>query len=180
MPSPKLFLIGPMGSGKSTLARHLAQRLGWQALDLDREVESRAGCSISELFDEEGEVGFRDREQAALEAIARDPRPLIVATGGGVVVREANRELLRQMGWTVYLRASVETLLERVGRISGRPLLQEGDPRARLQALMAEREPFYREADRVLETADRDPEDLARELAEWLASLNSVSPEGEQ
>jgi len=180
LPSPKLFLIGPMGSGKSTLARHLARRLGWQALDLDREIEARAGCSIPELFEAEGEAGFRDREQATLEAVARDPRPLVVATGGGAVVREANRELLRQMGRTVYLRASVEALLERVGRGSGRPLLQEGDPRARLQDLMAEREPYYREADRILETADRDPEDLAGELAQWLGSLHSVSSEGEQ
>lgn len=169
-----------MGSGKSTLARHLGRRLGWQALDLDREIEARAGRSVPELFDEEGEAGFRDRERATLEAIARDPRPLIVATGGGVVVREANRELLRQTGWTVYLRAPLDTLLTRVGRGSGRPLLQEDDPRTRLQALMAEREPYYREADRVLETADRDPEELAGELAEWMGPLHSVSPEGER
>lgn len=169
-----------MGSGKSTLARYLGRRLGWQALDLDREIEARAGRSVPELFDEEGEAGFRDLEQATLEAIARDPRPLIVATGGGVVVREANRELLRQTGWTVYLRAPLDTLLARVGRGSGRPLLQEDDPRTRLQALMAEREPYYREADRVLETADRDPEELAGELVEWMGPLHSVPPEGER
>ncbi len=164
----KLFLIGPMGAGKSTLAHLLAWHLSWEGCDLDREIEDQAGQSIAQIFREEGETGFRDREQRKLSAIARSRSPLVVATGGGVVLREANRALMAEAGWRVYLRTPVETLLARLVSGEERPLLQVADPRARLAALLAEREAFYCEADRILDTQGREPEAMAQELAQWV------------
>lgn len=168
MDSPKIFLVGPMGSGKSTVARAVADRLGWPWLDLDSEVQARAGRAIPEIFAEEGERGFRDREERALEEVAARPTALVVATGGGVVLRQINRERMREVGRMVYLRADVDTLLERTQGDGNRPLLQVADPRAKLLALQAERDPLYREADRTEDTAGLSPEAIADRLAEWI------------
>lgn len=157
-----------MGSGKSTVARALTQRLGWPWLDLDSEIQAKAGRTIPEIFAEEGEAGFRDWEERALEEVAARPRPLLVATGGGVVLRRGNRERMHEAGRMVYLRADVDTLLERTEGDSNRPLLQVPDPRSKLAALQAEREPLYREADRIEDTAGLSPETVAARLAGWI------------
>src|SRR5690348_9819218 len=108
-----LFLIGPRGSGKSTIARLLAHELGWSWLDADEVLEKNCGQSIRSLFATEGEAGFRDREAAVLAELCRLQRH-VLATGGGVVLRESNRELLRAGGRVVWLTADIETLWQRL------------------------------------------------------------------
>jgi shikimate kinase len=137
-----IVLIGPMGSGKSSVARELVARTGWCWVDTDRLAAQRAGLSISEIFATEGEDAFRDLESAAVRTLA-GRRPLIAATGGGVVLRAENSALLRTLGCVAWLTASEDVLLERVSRTRKRPLLQTADPRATMRALLAAREPLY-------------------------------------
>ena len=138
----RVFLIGPMGAGKSAVGRLLAQRLRRAFLDSDRALEERTGVDIARIFDIEGEAGFRAREEAMLQELTQHPNGVVLATGGGAVIREGNRACLRERGVVVYLRASVDTQLLRT-RHSDRPLLQTEDPRARLQTLMHARAPLY-------------------------------------
>jgi|SRR5690554_1837957 len=143
-----------MGSGKSTIGRQLAKRLHRQFYDSDREIEKRTGVSISWIFEMEGESGFREREQKAIEELtALDG--IVLATGGGAVLTEANRQYLKR-GKVVYLAASVEQLYRRTSRDTSRPLLQVGNRRQQIKQLMAQRDPLYREvADIVLQTGDQ-------------------------
>lgn len=142
MPSEKrIFLIGPMGAGKSAIGRLLAQQRGCRFLDSDRILEERTGVDIARIFDVEGEAGFRDREEAILQELTQHC-DVVLATGGGAVIREGNHDCLRERGIVVYLRTSVDTQLART-RHSDRPLLQTEDPRARLQELMHARAPRY-------------------------------------
>ncbi|GIX30032.1 MAG: shikimate kinase [Porticoccaceae bacterium] len=140
-----LYLVGPMGVGKTTIGRLVAQRLGRPFVDLDEEIEARAGADIPWIFDVEGEEGFRRREAALLAEVAQK-RGWVVATGGGVVLRADNRRLMRQSGVVVFLDASVEQLYRRTRRDRRRPLLQVPDRRAALRALKEVRDPLYREA----------------------------------
>ena len=133
------------GSGKSTVGRHLARRLGLPFFDADHVIEQRLGCSIREYFAREGEAAFRDVEEQVLRDLAQGPAA-VVATGGGAVLREANRQALRAGGQVIYLRSSPEELYRRVRHDTQRPLLQVADPMARLRAMHAERDPLYREA----------------------------------
>jgi len=166
--APKIFLVGPMGSGKTTVAAALAQRLGWPWVDLDQEIVAAAGRPIPAIFAEEGEAGFRDWEARVLAEVAARPRSLVVATGGGVVLREANRQCMREAGRLVYLRADVDTLLARTSGDTNRPLLQVADPRSQLAALQAQREPLYRQAHRTEETAGVAPATVADRLLAWV------------
>ena len=133
------------GSGKSTVGRHLARRLGLPFFDSDHLIEQRLGCSIREYFAREGEAAFRDVEEQVLRELAQGPAA-VVATGGGAVLRQANRDALRAGGQVIYLRSSPEELYRRVRHDTQRPLLQVADPMARLRAMHAERDPLYREA----------------------------------
>lgn len=133
------------GSGKSTVGRQLARRLGLPFHDSDHLIEQRLGCSIREYFAREGEAAFRDVEEQVLRELAQGPAA-VVATGGGAVLRQANREALRAGGQVIYLRSSPEELYRRVRHDTQRPLLQVADPMARLRAMHAERDPLYREA----------------------------------
>ena len=133
------------GSGKSTVGRQLARRLGLPFFDSDHLIEQRLGCSIREYFAREGEAAFRDVEEQVLRELAQGPAA-VVATGGGAVLRQANREALRAGGQVIYLRSSPEELYRRVRHDTQRPLLQVADPMARLRAMHAERDPLYREA----------------------------------
>lgn len=140
-----IFLVGMPGSGKTTVGRQLARRLGLPFFDSDDRIEERLGCSIREFFAREGEAAFRDVEEQALAELAHGPAA-VVATGGGSVLREANRQCLRQGGQVIYLRSTPEDLYRRVRHDTARPLLQVDDPLAKLRALHAERDPLYREA----------------------------------
>src|SRR5690625_1419413 len=137
-----IFLVGMMGAGKTTIGRALARKLAWQFLDLDHELESRCGVKVATIFDIEGEQGFRKRESALLDECTRRDR-IVLATGGGAVLNPKNRQLLRERGVVVYLRASVDELYRRVERDRNRPLLQTDNPRQRLQDLLDQRESLY-------------------------------------
>jgi shikimate kinase len=138
-------LVGLPGSGKSTVGRQLARRLSLPFTDSDQAIEQRTGCTIADFFQREGESAFRDVEEAVIAELAHG-QPGILATGGGAVLRPANRERLRQAGSVVYLRSAPEELFRRLRHDSKRPLLQVADPLQRLRDLYAERDPLYREA----------------------------------
>lgn len=166
-----IFLIGPMGAGKSTIGRHLAELLHKDFHDCDQEIEKRTGASIALIFEIEGEAGFRKRESAVLNELTRLDN-VVLATGGGVIVSEENRALLRKRGIVVYLAADIDTLTQRTRRSRNRPLLRSGDRRHKLEELMGERESLYRrEADLVVTTNRRSPIAVARKIAAVLNSL---------
>jgi shikimate kinase len=139
-----LFLVGMMGAGKTTIGRNLARLLGREFVDLDQELEARCGVRVSLIFDIEGEEGFRRRETALLEECTRR-QGIVLATGGGAVLAPENRHYLKQRGVVVYLRANGAELYRRLARDRVRPLLQTADPRARIESLLAQREPLYDE-----------------------------------
>ena len=146
MPAPthNVFIIGPMGAGKTTIGRRVADALGFDFIDTDEALENRTGAEVALIFDIEGEEGFRRREHTMLAEVAeRDG--VVVATGGGSVIRPENRSILRARGTVVYLHASVEQQLRRLRRDKRRPLLQHGDRRQRLERINREREPLYRD-----------------------------------
>ncbi|WP_425355228.1 shikimate kinase [Ramlibacter agri] len=132
------------GSGKSTVGRQLARRLRLPFFDSDHVLEERLGCSIRDYFEREGEAAFRDMEQQVLADLAQGPA-CVLATGGGSVLREANRLALRAGGQVIYLRSTPEDLFRRVRHDLQRPLLQVDDPLGKLRSLFAERDPLYRE-----------------------------------
>lgn len=147
-----MYLVGLPGSGKSTVGRHLAKRLGVPFLDSDHVIEERLGCPIREFFELEGEDRFRDLESEVLEELTRRPG-VVLSTGGGSVLRQANREWLHQRGQVVYLRSHPEEIFRRLRHDRVRPLLQVADPLQRLRDLFAVRDPLYREtAHFVIET----------------------------
>ena len=151
-PAPNLALVGPMGAGKSAIGRVLAERLGLRFADLDHEVETAAGADIATIFECAGEAGFRARECAALQALL-DSDGLVLATGGGAVLRAANREWLHRATHVFYLRSTPEDLFRRLRHDTQRPLLQVADPLRRLRELYRERDPLYRQvAHYVIET----------------------------
>ena len=145
-------LVGLPGSGKTTVGRQLARRLQLPFVDSDHEIEVRIGCSIREFFEREGEARFRDIEAEVLDSLTQAPAK-VLSTGGGAVLREANRQHLRERGRAVYLKSTPEELFRRLKHDSNRPLLQVADPLLKLKNLFAERDPLYREvAHFVLET----------------------------
>lgn len=159
-----IFLVGMMGVGKTTIGRQLAAALGREFIDLDQAIEARCGVRIAIIFDIEGEAGFRRRETAALDEYTRRPG-LVLATGGGAVLSEANRRMLSERGCVVYLRAGVDELYRRVARDRGRPMLRAEDPRQRIVDLLALREPLYESvADVTLDTGDQPISQVLRNL----------------
>jgi shikimate kinase len=145
-PSENIVLIGFMGCGKSTIGRELHQRLGYPLVDMDHEIEKRAGKPITRIFAQDGEAAFRDMETALLRELNDPDAPRrIISTGGGVVGRQENRELLKHLGYVVWLHAPPAVILERTGKNRSRPLLQTEDPAEKIRSLMAERQPLYQE-----------------------------------
>ncbi len=150
--SRNVFLVGLMGAGKTTIGRALAKRLGKAFYDCDREIEARTGVRVAHIFEIEGEDGFRKREAEAVERLTA-LEDVVVATGGGAVLDPANRERLKSRGFVIYLYAHPRELWQRTRHDRTRPLLQNVDPRQRLEELYAVRDPLYREvADAVVET----------------------------
>jgi shikimate kinase len=159
-----IFLVGMMGAGKTTIGRHLATALSREFIDLDQAIEARCGVRVATIFDIEGEAGFRRRETALLDECTRQPG-LVLATGGGAVLSEDNRRMLRERGCVVYLRAGVDELHRRVARDRNRPLLRTSDPRQRIADLLAQREPLYEGvAHIILDTADQPVAQVLRNL----------------
>jgi shikimate kinase len=138
-----LFLVGMMGAGKTTVGRLIAKAIGFEFVDCDREIESRSGVAVATIFELEGEAGFRRREAALIDELTLRPR-IVLATGGGAVLREDNRERLHARGLVVYLQASADEIARRTANDRARPLLQAADPRGRIAELLQQREPLYR------------------------------------
>ena len=171
MAKGNIFLVGMMGAGKTTLGRTLAQRLGLEFVDTDRVLVERTGVPVATIFEFEGEDGFRRREGALLaEMGARDG--LVVATGGGAILSEENRSIMRAHGTVIYLRARLDNLWERTRHDTSRPLLATPDPRATLASLLAEREPLYRDAAHI--TVDTGAQSASTLVARVLAALRKA------
>lgn len=157
-----LFLVGLPGAGKSTLGRQLARRLHKRFVDADVELEHRLGVSIPTIFEIEGEEGFRDREEVTIAELTM-LEDIVLSTGGGAVLRPANRMRLKENGTVIYLHAEPSTLWARIRQSRNRPLLQTADPMGRLAELYAQRDALYREtADHVVESERREVVRLAR------------------
>lgn len=164
-----LAILGFMAAGKTRVASELGRRTGLRVLDLDEEIERRVGLPVHRIFETQGEPYFRDLESRALrEACAGSG--LILACGGGTVLRAENRALLRERCVRVWLRVSREEILTRLGRPEAprRPMLEGRDASALVEALLREREPFYRECDLAVETDRRTPAEIAGEIARRL------------
>ncbi len=173
MQTRNYILIGPMGAGKSTIGRLLAKELGLPFKDSDKEIEERTGASIPLIFDVEGEAGFRDREQAVIAELCQE-QGLVLATGGGAVLRSENRQAMRQGAVVIYLHASVEHQLARTARDRNRPLLQTENPAEVLTRLLALRDPLYREvATLIIETDTRPPRMVVQEIMRFLSGYES-------
>jgi len=164
-----LVLIGPMGAGKTSIGKRLAERFGLAFVDADREVEANTGVTVATIFDCEGEAGFRERERAALARVLAGEDTLI-ATGGGAVLDEANRALMRERGFVVHLHVGVEGQLQRLARCTNRPLLQRADRETVLREMAVAREPLYAAtADLRFDTRDLSPSEATSQLAQLLA-----------
>lgn len=158
------FLVGPMGAGKSTIGRKLARALNFKFIDSDREIEARTGVDIPLIFELEGESGFRKREQEVIDELSGTPG-IVLATGGGAVVDPQNRKHLGSRGTVIYLQTSVDQQLQRTAHDRNRPLLQTDNPRKKLEQLLTERDPLYREiADFVIETDGCKVRDVVQKI----------------
>ncbi|OHX12674.1 shikimate kinase AroK [Chromobacterium sphagni] len=162
------FLVGLMGAGKTTVGRALARRTGKTFYDSDQEIEARTGVRVATIFDIEGELRFRNRETCVIRDLARQD-DIVLATGGGAVLREENRQVLMRYGTVIYLRAPIDDLLARTQHDKNRPLLQIADPRAKLESLFNERDPLYREiADIIVDTTQQNVNLLVSRLIDQL------------
>ena len=165
-----LYLVGMMGSGKTSTGRPLAERLGYGFVDADAVIEQAAGCSIPEIFERDGEAGFRSLESQVLSAISQR-HSLVVATGGGVVTQQENWGLLHS-GIVIWLDVVPEQLMERLRSDNTvRPLLQTADPDAALNALLEQRRPLYAEADLTVVINEETPETVACGILQLLPGL---------
>ncbi len=175
-----IFLIGYRGTGKSTIGRLLSEKIGWDFVDADVHLESQCGRSIKEIFESEGELGFRERESQNLRELAKRER-CVIATGGGIVLREENRTILRENGFVVWLTAEPKTIADRLENdpttSARRPKLTPVGGLAEIEELMRVREPFYRLcADFEIAASDTSPDMLAQTiLREWESSSQSTS-----
>jgi shikimate kinase len=172
-----LYLVGMMGAGKSAVGRPLAQALGYRFIDADQALERTTGRSISRLFADEGEDGFRDLETAVLDQLAHW-HSLVVATGGGAVTRPVNWGHLRQ-GVVIWLDAPESVLLRRLrADATPRPLLRDPDPASRLRTLLEQRRPLYAQADlHVSQVGEASPEAVARQVLEALPGILREEPQ---
>lgn len=168
----KVFLVGPMGVGKTTIGRVLAEIMGLQFFDSDREIEASTGADIPWIFDVEGEDGFRIREVRMIDQLSRRKK-IVLATGGGAVLAEKNRKRLAKRGVVVYLRASIRQQVERTSRDKNRPLLQTPDPEKKIRELMKMRDPLYREvADIIVDTNRRNPRSVSVDISKRIAAMS--------
>ncbi|MBM3618308.1 MAG: shikimate kinase [Alphaproteobacteria bacterium] len=140
-------LVGLMGAGKSSIGKRLAKALDVPFVDSDEEIVKAAGCSISNIFEVYGEAMFRDLERRVLNRLLTEEKASVIATGGGAFIQDATRALIKEKAVSVWLKADLDVLHERVSRKNNRPLLEKGDKREILAKLMADRDPFYAQAD---------------------------------
>lgn len=165
--SRSIVLIGLMGAGKTSIGRRLARCLQLPFADADDEIVAVAGCSIMDIFELYGEQAFRDCEQRVIGRMLQQ-KAHVLATGGGAFMNPHTRLAIRKHGVSVWLRADLDTLVERTSRRSDRPLLRGDDPRARLESLMKERYPVYAEADLIVDTSNEPPEATVQKVLQAL------------
>ena len=165
-----IVLVGLMGAGKSTIGKRVAQMLGVSFIDADNEIEAVSRMTIPELFERYGEAEFRDLERRVIRRILRTG-PRVLATGGGAYMNEQTRKAIGRAGISVWLRADLDTLMDRVSRKGNRPLLKTADPRATMQSLMDVRYPVYAQAQFTIHSRDEKKEVMAGEVVDALASL---------
>jgi len=169
-----IVLIGMMGAGKSSVGRVLEKRTGLSRLDMDQAVAAQFGMSITEIFETHGEEKFRDAETVTLRNIS-PKRPVIVVTGGGIVVRPENADLLRQLGMVVWLKGDETILFERASRRNTRPLLRNENPRAVYSELFRKRRPLYQAAaDFEVDTSNLDHDQVAEAILTRLEELTAT------
>ena len=171
-----IFLVGLMGAGKTSVGKMLSKRLNKTFYDSDQEIERATGVKIPVIFEIEGEQGFRARESRMLaELVCGDN--IVLATGGGIILSEQNRRLLAAHGTVIYLRATANDLWRRTRHDKNRPLLQTGDPLEKLQELLAQRDPLYREvADIIIDTGNQSLGSLTSRIEQQLAQMKAGLP----
>lgn len=173
-----IVMVGMMGAGKTAIGRRLAQRLGMPFVDADAEIERAAGCTIAEIFEKHGEAVFRDGERRVIARLLVGPVG-VLATGGGAFMDPETRARIRAGAISVWLKADLDTLVERVSRRGHRPLLRNGDPREILAQLMTERYPIYAQADITVETGDAPTAATVERVIDGLAAWRtSAKAEG--
>lgn len=158
-----LVLVGMMGAGKTTVGRRIAGRLGRQFIDSDEEIERAAQMSIPEIFEQRGEGEFRAGETRVIARLLKE-RDVVLATGGGAFVNPETRALVKAEAVSVWLKADLDILFERVSRRSNRPLLKTADPRGTLEKLIADRYPIYEEADVIVMSRDVPQDNVASDV----------------
>jgi shikimate kinase len=168
-------LVGMMGAGKSSVGKRLAARLSVAYRDADAEIESAAGCTISEVFDRFGEPAFRDGERKVIARLLTEP-PHVMATGGGAFIDPSTRARLKEQAVTVWLKAPVELLLARTQRRDTRPLLRNGDPREILDRLLTERASVYGTADFTIDSADAPHAAAVERILAMLVESGALEP----
>ncbi|MCK5663480.1 MAG: shikimate kinase AroK [Thiotrichaceae bacterium] len=166
-----IILIGPMGAGKTTIGRQIAKIFSYDFYDSDREIEERTGASIPLIFDLEGEEGFRKREINVIANLCTK-KHIVLATGGGAILKKENQDALKRSGTIVYLSADIDDLLERTAKDKNRPLLQADNPKAILKKILIDREPIYSKlADIILITNKMTVHTAVKELESKLRNL---------
>ena len=168
-----LVLVGMMGAGKTSVGRRLAGVLGVSFRDADVEIETAAGCTINEIFERFGEPAFRSGERKVIARLLSDP-PHVLAAGGGAFIDPETRQRIKEKAVSIWLRAPLDLLIQRVMRKDTRPLLRNTDSRATLERLLREREPIYAQADIVVES-DEGPHDVV--VKRIIAALDAQAGE---
>jgi shikimate kinase len=172
IPSDKsIVLVGLMGAGKTCIGTRLARKLGMYFVDADDEIEAAANCTVEEIFTRYGEQAFRDGERPVIaRLLAGEPR--VVATGGGAFVNAKTRDNVRRMGISIWLKADIDVLLQRVSRRNNRPLLKNGDKRQTLERLIDERYPCYAEANLTVESGAESPDATVTKVIDALKTID--------
>ena len=168
-----VILMGFMGCGKSTVGFRLSYKLKKCLIDTDKLIEQCENMKISEIFTEKGEAYFRQKETDCLKVLFQELGSRIISLGGGTPVREENREIIKELGTVIYLKASPDTIYQRVKHDTSRPLLQCEDPRGRIEAMLKERDPIYQSiADIVIHVDGKEMKDVVQEIAEAVQHEN--------
>ncbi|PRD44513.1 shikimate kinase [Phyllobacterium phragmitis] len=167
--SRPLVIVGLMGAGKSTIGKKVASLLGLPFFDADNEIESVSRMTVPELFETYGEAEFRDLERRVIQRMLEDG-PMVLATGGGAYMNAQTREAIAAAAVSIWLKADIDLLMERVSRRQNRPLLKNDDPRGVMKRLMSERYPVYALADLAVTSRDDKKEIIAQEVIEVLSS----------
>ena len=175
IPQKSIVLVGLMGAGKTCIGTRLARKLGMGFADADDEIEMAANCTIEEIFSRYGEQEFRDGERRVIARLL-EGEPRVVATGGGAFVNRETRDNVRRMGISVWLKADIDVLLQRVSRRNNRPLLKTGDKRQILEALVHERSPTYSEADLTVESGAEAPDITVARVLDALKTIDDLRP----